>query len=488
MGFKNIVLFCIFLLAFSSCKRDFFEESGAGELSFSNDSILFDTVFASIGSSTKKFVVYNRNTNPVTIEKIRLVNIDPNNVYRINIDGQPIENNQNIKIASEDSIFVFIEVTINPNSASLPFLVTNQLEFTTANLSQTVELVAYGQNAHFYTPMDNLFISDEDTLNFNYFSISENTTWTNDLPHVIYGYVIVEPGATLIIEEGTHIYFHQNSGLIVGNPLFGSNNDGGTLKVNGQYNNEVIFQGDRLEDWYADAPGQWNQIWMTQGSVNNEINYAIIRNGTVGLKVDTLGNSLNHTLKLSNSIIENMSDIGLFAQGSYITGENNVIKNCGRYALVLNIGGDYDFTHCTFGNFYPYGGRNTPAVLMNNYYEDVNGDLQIRDLNNAVFTNCIIDGNLEHELELQNSTLGSFNYLFENCLIQLAADSSLNMYNQQNSLKIESTMSIFENASEGDFHLSEGSKAIDAGKVTSVVFDIEGNSRDDMPDIGAYEQ
>ena len=87
---------------------------------------------------------------------------------------------------------------------------------------------------------------------------------------------------------------------------------------------------------------------MTQGSTNNSINYAIIRNATVGIKVDTVGNSTNPTLSISNTIIENMSDIGLFAQGSHIIGYNNVVKNCGRYALVLNIGGDYEFTHCTF--------------------------------------------------------------------------------------------------------------------------------------------
>ena len=488
MFVRNLAVFILLAVAFSACKKDFFEESGPGVLTFSNDSILFDTVFASVGSTTQKFIVYNPNSNPVTVESIRLLNTDPNNVYRINIDGQPLENSQNIRIASQDSMFVFVEVTINPSSASLPFLVTNQLEFKTNNQLQTVELVAYGQNAHFYTPMDNLFISENDTFNFSYFSIAENTIWTNDLPHVIYGYVIVEPSATLTIEEGTNLYFHQNSGIIVGNPLYGAANDGGTLIVNGKLDNEVIFQGDRLEEWYADAPGQWSQIWMTQGSTNNSIDYAIIRNATVGIKVDTVGNSTNPTLSISNTIIENMSDIGLFAQGSHIVGYNNVVKNCGRYALVLNIGGDYEFTHCTFANFFPYGGRNTPSILLNNYYEDINGNVQIRDLNRAHFTNCIIDGNLDHELELQNNPMGNFNYLLDHCIIQLARDSSITDYNQQNSLKIENQMSIFEDVNEENFHLSDQSPAVDAGKLTPFMVDIEGQARDEMPDVGAYEK
>ena len=186
---------------------------------------------------------------------------------------------------------LFIEVTINPNNQNTPFLVNNQLEFTTNGKTQLIDLVAFGQNANFYTPSDNLFIADKDTINFRYYSISQNTTWTKEKPHVIYGYVIVEPNATLTIEEGAQIYCHANSGLFIGNPILGANNDGGTLNVNGSLGNEVVFQGDRLEDWYQDAPGQWSQIWLCAGSKNSTINYAIIRNGTVGIKADTLGNS-----------------------------------------------------------------------------------------------------------------------------------------------------------------------------------------------------
>lgn len=485
---RSFFFLFLFILSLSSCRKDFFEESGPGILSFSNDSILFDTVFASIGSSTKKMVVYNPNINPVTVENIRLVNDDPNNVYRINVDGQPIENSQGLKIAAKDSMFVFVEVTINPNTLNLPFLVTNQLEFTTNGQSQSIELVAYGQNANFYTPMDNLFVSGEDTINFSYYSIAENTTWNNDLPHVIYGYVIVEPNATLTIEDGTRIYFHKNSGLIIGNPIYGTTNDGGTLIVEGSLNNEVVFQGDRLEEWYADAPGQWDQIWLTQGSKNNSIDYAIIRNGTVGVKVDTLGNASAPTLTITNTLIENCSDIGLFAQGSFVEGVNNVIKNCGRYAMVLNIGGQYEFTHCTFANYYQYGGRSTPSLLLNNYYEDINGNIQVRDLNQANFINCIIAGNLQHELELQNNAAGEFNYVFDHCLLQLAVDSSINAINQTNSIKVENQMTIFEDIEEGNVTLSSKSPAINSGKITSYIIDLLGNIRDNSPDIGAIEK
>ncbi|MDB2675564.1 hypothetical protein N9Y90_03430 [Flavobacteriales bacterium] len=488
MYIRKILFFIGVLAIISSCQKDFFQESGPGNLSFSNDSILFDTVFSSIGSATKKFIVYNNNTNPVTIENITLANTDPLNVYRINIDGFPIEQSQNIKLAANDSMFVFVEVTINPNSSQLPYLVTNKLEFETNGNTQSIELVAYGQNANFYTPMDNIFISGNDSLNFRYFSIDENTIWNNDLPHVIYGYVLIEPNATLIIEEGSQIYFHKNSGIIVGNPILGSNNDGGTLIVNGSLDNEVVFQGDRLEQWYADAPGQWDQIWMCQGSKNNQINYAIIRNGTVGIKVDTLGNSSSPTLEINNTIIENMSDIGLFAQGSFVSGHNNLISNCGRYSLVLNIGGRYNFTHSTFANHYLFGSRNTPSILINNYYEDITGTIQIRDLNEATFTNCIIDGSNVHELELQSNSLGNFNYLFDHCLLKIHPDSSLSSLNEENSIETNNDINIFNSTLDQDFMISEESPALNSGKSTTVTLDLLGNSRDNTPDIGAYER
>ena len=182
MYIRNFFILILVCLVFISCRKDFFAESGPGQLSFSNDSILFDTVFTTIGSATKKFVVYNNNNNPITIETIRLAQQNPSDVYRINVDGMPIEQSQNIKLAPNDSLFLFIEVTINPNNQNTPFLVSNQLEFTTNGKTQLIDLVAFGQNANFYTPSDNLFIADKDTINFRYYSISQNTTWTKKNP------------------------------------------------------------------------------------------------------------------------------------------------------------------------------------------------------------------------------------------------------------------------------------------------------------------
>ena len=161
--------------------------------------------------------MYNRNDNPITISSIALANANSRGVYRLNVDGISGTSARDIKIAANDSIFIFVEATINPVDGNLPYLVTDSLLFFTNNKTQDVDLVAYGQNANFYTPKDILFVTNIDTI--KYHSIEEDTQWDNTLPHVIYGYVIVEDNATLTINEGCQVYFHKGSGLIVGNPF-----------------------------------------------------------------------------------------------------------------------------------------------------------------------------------------------------------------------------------------------------------------------------
>ena len=492
---KRIILPLLVIISLTACKRDFFAESGPGELQFSNDTIIFDTVFTTVGTTTHTLKVYNRNSNSVTISSIDLSNLNSEGVYRINVDGVSGTHAENIKIAANDSIYIFVEATINPVSGNLPYLVTDSLIFVTNGKTQNVNLVAYGQNANFYTPHDNFFMNGSDTVNYKYHSINENTTWNNTLPHVIYGYIIIEKNEfgeipTLTIEPGCQIYFHKNSGIIVGNPLI--SNNGGTLIVGNpdgipEPENPVIFQGDRLDSWYEDVAGQWDKIWFTPGSVNNKINNAIIRNGTVGLHIDTIGNN-NPTLTIKNTMIQNMSDIGVFAQGSHVVGENNVIIDCGRYALVLNIGGTYDFKHSTFANYWNFSSRNTPSILLNNFYEDANGNIQLRDLQQANFTNCIISGSLPAEIELQENTAATFNYSFSNCILKLHPDSSLSYLEENNSIKIQNSDSLFVDIQEGNYQLHQFSPAIDAGIDVGVSLDILGNTRIGLPDLGAYEK
>lgn len=126
------------------------------------------------------------------------------------MDGDPAPTGvlQNIEIPGEDSIYVFVEVTVDPSADDLPFLLLDSLQFVTNGNLQQVILQAYGQNAHFFNGME----------------ITSNTVWNNDLPYVILNSLVVRPGATLTINEGCRLHFGNNSGLFVE----------GTLRVLGQ--------------------------------------------------------------------------------------------------------------------------------------------------------------------------------------------------------------------------------------------------------------
>ena len=476
-----IILFTILF----SCKKEDLEnnKNKTATLQFSSDTITFDTLFTSIGSPTKMLTVYNNNNFDIQTN-INLKGISKGH-FRINVDGIPGNQHDNIEIPANDSIFIFLEVTIDPTQTNTPYIAADTLEFTTGTKQQYIDLIAWGQDAYFHTANNfGIIIEGTDTTLFPYHEIDCTNPWENDKPHVIYGYAVINPQQTLTINEGCNIYFHKNSGILVGNPF--SSSLGSSIRVNGTLGNEVVFQGDRLDSWYTVSPkpaGQWDRIWIMPGSVNNKINYAIIKNGNVGIHADSsLANET--TIEINNTIIENMSAIGILGQGARITATNTIVSECGQYTVACNIGGDYNFTHCTFANYWNNSQRNTPSILLNNFYESTNGPIP-RELNNAYFKNCIIDGSLSTELSLQNQEGIEFNYTFDHCLIKL--DPTLNTNNSHYENVIINQSPKFINNTLSNFHLKEESPCINTGNnATEGSSDIEENIRNN-PDIGAYE-
>ena len=316
-------------------------------------------------------------------------------------------------------------------------------------------------------------------------------TITNNKPTVIYGYAAVPENKTLTIEAGAKIYFHDNSGLIIDKKA--------TLKVNGTLAEKVTFESDRLEHGFDEVPGQWGTIWMRAGSKDNEIHHAKIRNGIIGILIDSIGSSVNPTLKLQNTEIYNHANYGILARETNIEAHNVVIGSAGQASLAATIGGTYNFTHSTFANFWNNGIRQLPSVLINNFfvYSDTSGKeiVETRALVAANFTNCIFDGNNSFELFLDKIEGSSFNYNFSNCLInfnpsseELKNNSEMDFtnttYYQDNILNGNSH---FRNSQKEDFIIGQNSDAINKGKSTVFNLDILGITRTANPDIGAYQ-
>ena len=475
--FQSFLIFIVVPLLFFlfSCREEPFDLSSDVRLEFSRDSILFDTVFTTVGSSTQWLVVHNHHNRSIIIDRIRLAS-GAVSVFRFNADGRSGPDVRNLEIAPNDSIFLFVEVTIDPTPENLPFIVSDSLEFTVNSQKQFVNLTAWGQNAHFIHP--NVF---DPQLNIRYHLISESTTWTDTLPYVIFGLAVVDRGATLSIRQGTQIHMHNNSSLV----FLG----GASLKVEGTLENPVVFQGDRHEVFFDNLPGQWGRIWLSAMSKDHDINFAIIKNGTVGLQVDSIGSTLMPTLRIRNTVIKNKSLIGLLARGSNVVAENLVVANCGQHLLLLALGGTYEFRHSTFANYFNLPGgtaRRTSSVVFNNYYMAANGSLQYRPFHRILFSNSIIFGNLAEEIHADLQPGTTLPVVFDHSLLR----SSNPLFRPSFVNVLLNLSPQFNNASLMDFRLRANSPAIRTGNSATglaVPFDLLGRERAMPPDMGAYQ-
>lgn len=479
--YTGIIFFI--LISSISCKKDKLNTSSNAQIKFSADTVLFDTVFTTAGSSTRNIRIINPYKQRIKISKIFLQggNTSP---FFLNLDGSPGKSFLDIEIDPDDSLYLFIQVNINPLSSNSPLIVQDYIVFEINGNTQKVYLEAWGQNAYYHKPTSAIYFSNGAYLPYSTISSVNNATvtWTNDKPHVIYGWLVVDSSQTLIMQPGTKVYFYQNAGLWVYRY--------GTLKVQGNYGNEVSFQGFRRESEFMDLPGQWDRIWINEGSKENEINYAIIKNGFIGIQtevINTIYNADPRRIKITNTRIYNMKKWGLYSVGYNIYAGNNIIANCGEYALVLALGGNYTFIHNTFANYWNKSSRSKECVYINNYAEST-----VFPLDTCYFGNCIIDGSLSNELNLDLKTNNpaylpkdSFNY----CLIKTTINTSGTKFNNC----IINQNPKFNNPSSYDFSLQNGSPCINTGNNTDAAkfpYDINNQSRlmDAGPDLGAIEK
>ena len=489
-------IICVALISVSSCRKDFTTVPSFGQLEFSKDTIFLDTVFTNIGSATYNLKVYNRGNKSITIPTIQLENGISSN-YRLNVDGIPGKEFNDIDILANDSMYVFVETTIDVTNIPNP-LYTDRILFDNGNNQQDVDLVTLVQDANFIYPgrdaitmkIDSLTLDGNPTTIKGRFLTDAELTFTNTKPTVIYGYAAVPANKTLTVDASARVHFHNNSGLII--------DDKATLKVNGTLTEKVVFEGDRLEHGFSRIPGQWGTIWMRAGSKDNEIKHAQIKNGIIGILIDSIGTPSTPTLKLQNTEIYNHSNFGILARETNIEAHNVVIGNAGQTSLAATIGGTYHFTHSTFANYWNSGIRQLPTVLVNNFfvYNNDSGEeiIETRDLHAANFTNCIIDGNNNVEFVLDKVDGSLFNYNISNCLIQFNDTNNSFVNNVELDFTNANYQNIilngnphFRDTQKEDFIIGQDSDAINKAVSTSFSFDILGVDRTSALDIGAYQ-
>lgn len=468
------------ILIISSCKKEKnFSGDSSLRLAFSSDTVTFDTVFTAIGSATKKLMVYNRNGDDLKIGSIRLKN-GSSSMFSINVDGHAGHSFNDVEILNDDSLYIFVKTTIDPNDGNNPFLVEDELIFNTNGNEQKVLLTAYGQNAIY-------IVADQTVGSFPKFKIVadslQETHWTAEKPYVIYGYALIDSYGTLVIEPGTRIYIHNGGGIWAYSE--------GQLIIDGTLENPVTIQGDRLEHSYDDEAGQWDRIWLMEARQNcgHSINNAIIKNGFIGIQAERFVKNNYEFLNITNTVIDNMSGMGIYTNlySAYIG--NVSIRHCGQYAMALTGGGSYVVGHSTIANNWAGTIRNTPSLYFDNlYYNAEDGNYYPIDFD-FTMNNSIVYGNLadEFKTDFYKEAATDTSYKFNNCIIRTKRKSQEEIFSEC----LFNKDPMFTDYNLGDLHPDSLSPAIGFGNpsfsIGDLQFDLEGTSRSTRADAGCLQ-
>jgi len=463
-----LILTAIFVSGiFHACRiEDEFTTDPSAKLQFSVDTIYFDTVFTQLDSSgvrpisvTQQIRVINPNNNAVKTN-IRLSGNFPS-VFRLNIDGQSTNQVYGKEIYGKDSLIIFVQCYIQAGSQNLPFVIADQILFETNGNIQDVDLVAWGQDANY------LF---NDVLDCN----TGNLRWTADKPYVIYDSIMVPEGCVLTIDAGARIHSYNKSSILVA----------GTLIVNGTANNPVIFEGTRLDGDYKELSNQWAGIRFLPRSKDNVITGSIIRNGYIGVEVDSQPVNSNPNLTITQSQIYNMSAVGIVGYSAHVVAANNLITDCGQFGFFGALGGKYQLVHNTIASYNTKFNRQNPILVFDNtpYFDQQNNIVARYNLSFELVNN-IVYGSLEEEFLINTHTQGlpittpiiSYN-LFRTKQGGLNANG--NVINKD---------PLFENFIINDYRLKANSPSKNTGIQTNILFDIKNNPRNTKPSMGCWE-
>lgn len=475
-------------VSFFSCKDDFnnFSTNPNDRLSFSIDTLSFDTLFSTIGSTTKTFMIYNKNNKPLEISSIGFLHGDRG--FRMNVPPERRDENGNfinVGIGAKDSLFVFVEATLTENATNTPQFQSDVIIFTTNGVQEKIIVEAYGQ--------DVVILRAE--------VFEESVTLSNEKPYLVYDSLTVNEGVTLTIPAGTTFFMRNGSWF---NVL-------GNIKAAGTQEQPIVIRGYRMDFLldipYDRVPGQWDGMWFAASSFDNEFEHVRIRNGMSAMVFES-SDPDKLKLKLKNSVLTNMNGHLFWAENCYVVVENSELSNASG-ALVYLKGGKYNFTQCTLANYLPpWNGMKTTGetVVIYNYSDDENGKIALPV--DAGFFNSIIYGSNKNagEYIINSDDDTPMNYKFQNCLL-LKKDGQNDgvqlidcIFNEDPKF-VKSTMESLSEKGVDDFifdfrlknvppdSISPALNKGDYSIAVSLPYDMNGIYRlgDEGSDMGAYE-
>lgn len=472
------------MLFMTGCYQEKFETGGHVNLAFSTDTVHFDTVFTKIGSATRSFRVYNNEALPVKVSRVSLENGD--NRFRLNVDGYQGPEIRDVEIPGHDSIWVFVEVTVDPDQplSVSPFVIEERIQFETNGNQQSLLLEAWGQNANYFP----------NRYHQNRISIltcdNGELIWDDPKPYVIYGTLLLD-SCTLILPEGAKVYVHGG----IANNTLGVYNDGilytlpdGRLVSRGTKENPVIIQDDRLE---TDYTGIWGGIRLGPESGPHSLEHTQIFNAVLGIAADSASQ-----LSLNAVEIGGTGDAGLFGRHATINATNVLVYANGSAGMALTYGGNYTLDYCTIANF----GNDAAGLIVNNFYcSDPFCQEEIRyNKVTCNIRNTILVGSNSDEILLSDGTPdgteGMFEYQLEHCIVRVNELTENERFQDffdhcTGCIEFRFSDTLFVDTDIHDYHLDSLSIAEQrAIPIQGITKDLEGNMRDPIaPDIGCYE-
>ncbi|MEY3692900.1 MAG: hypothetical protein RL104_201 [Bacteroidota bacterium] len=488
---QRLLALLIALSALAACRPEYRFAPQPVALTRSQDTVYLDTVFATVGSSTRSVRLVNPSAYDVNLSRVHLGR-GAESPFRFNANGQAGPDLQDVVIPAGDSIWIFVETTAPRGDGEM--LWEDSLLVEQGSYRQNIHLVALAWDAHFHYPNRVLTIDQPEPfadLLIPYVVLGAQEVWSDDKPHVVYGYAVVDSGATLTIAAGARVHFHHGSGLWVAS--------GGTLRIDpanaGSFEDPVVLEGDRLEPFYRHIAGQWGGLLggiFIQRGARAEIQNAWIRNGSLGIRCDSVADGEPHNLIVRRSRITDFSRAAVYSGFGRVRLENSVVSNSGLYNVYV-LGGRLEVDHCTLANAFP-GARSTPSLGLFNRYDDGTGNYRYRSLLQADVRNSVVDGSQESEVGFGYGPQAAFNYRFEGSLIKLNRFPSPALYDVTDPQRfggcVFNAPALFESSGTYDYRLKLGSAALGIGwpgATSQVPADALGNARPQPADAGALE-
>ena len=443
LPFLLLLLAALLGAGLSGCepREDIITTDPSATLTASVAQVKFDTVFTQLGSVSKRFWVYNRNSKAVRVDEISLVGVSSAVArFELIINGRRGAALRDFELRGRDSVLVLASVTINPNAADTAFVVLDSVRLRANGTTGYVRLRAYGENARYYdAPTDFVPV------------VACGEVWggTDRRPIVLLKTTIVDSACVLTVAPGARVYVANGASLLVRGRLRCGELGAAAVKFRGLRRDDFFDTTDpRYFDFentpkYANTPGQWGTIafeprldvHLTQ---ENELLNTDIRNATVGVLVANGAYFRpGHRVRIEDCIIRNAFAVGVYGEGAGYTGSgapaegvrivNTVITRCGERAVLGVGGGNWRLSHCTIemGPGGPaFARRETEAVAFDNKLERLDGTSRssgtyLRIENSIVWSGVRDDDNrLLNELLLLPKASPDSVYIFRHNILQ----------------------------------------------------------------------